>query len=163
MSKLIIRTATKNDLDYVTAIEATCFPAAEAAKRDIIKERLQAYSKGFFIGEVDGEIVGFINGGAFDAETIKDEFFEDMNLHKDTNPALVIFGLDVHPEHQKKGYAAELMNHFIEFAKIDGKDRVLLTCKEHLIHYYGKFGYINHGVSESIHGGAKWYDMTLKL
>ena len=35
------------------------------------------------------------------------------------------------------------------------------TCKEHLIPYYEKFGYRNCGVSESVHGGAVWYDMRL--
>ncbi|MEA3423416.1 MAG: GNAT family N-acetyltransferase, partial [Bacillota bacterium] len=31
--------------------------------------------------------------------------------------------------------------------------------KEHLVHYYSKFGFANEGISESAHGGAAWYDM----
>jgi len=55
------------------------------------------------------------------------------------------------------------MNHFIDFAKKENKSSVLLTCKNHLIHYYESFGYKNFGVSESTHGGAKWYDMVINI
>ena len=38
-----IRTATLNDLDAVTAVEAACFPAAEAASKKEFAERLRYY------------------------------------------------------------------------------------------------------------------------
>lgn len=160
---LKIRNANQNDLNNIVAIEAECFPAAEAATEESVKERLSVYSKGFFVGEMDNKIIGFINGAATDLSTIEDEFFESMDLHHDDGKHLVIFGLDVIPSYRKKGYAEELMKHFIDFARKDGKEAVLLTCKEHLIDYYKKFGYENLGVSESVHGGAKWYDMICKL
>ncbi len=163
MTNMKIRTATLEDLNRVTEIEATCFPSSEAADKTTMKERLEVYQKGFFVGEIDGEIIGFINGGAFNADSIQDEFFESMEHHNDHNKALVIFGLDVHPNYQGKGIASLLMKHFIEFARSECKEAVLLTCKDHLLHYYEKFGYINNGPSNSSHGGAKWYDMTLKL
>ena len=55
------------------------------------------------------------------------------------------------------------MVHFIEEAKNNSREKIFLTCKDYLVHYYEKFGYINEGVSESVHGGAKWYDMYLEL
>ena len=55
------------------------------------------------------------------------------------------------------------MNHMIEDAKKKGRKGLILTCKDRLIHYYAKFGYKNMGVSESVHGGAVWYDMILKF
>lgn len=163
MSKLSIRVANQSDLEKVTHIESICFPSAEAATKSVMQERLSVYSKGFFVAEKDNQMVGFINGGATDSPVIEDAFFESMNLHSDNGKNLVIFGLDVHPDHQKNGYAKELMNHFIDFATKEKKKAVLLTCKEHLVYYYEKFGYVNLGVSESTHGGAKWYDMSLKL
>lgn len=156
-----IRTATINDLESVTNIEAICFPAAEAAPKEALEERLSTYMKGFFVGEIGNEVIGFVNGGATDDTEIKDEFFESMELHHDDGKNLVIFGLDVHPDHQRKGYARKLMNHFIDFAKEENKESVILTCKDHLIGYYETFGYRNLGVSGSVHGGAKWYDMVL--
>lgn len=163
MSEIKIRTANINDLENVTLIESTCFPSAEAATKDALKERLSAYTKGFFIAELNGEIIGFINGGATDDSAIKDEFFESMDLHHNDGKNLVIFGLDVHPDHQHKGYARKLMNRFIKFAKEENKESVILTCKDHLISYYESFGYINFGLSHSVHGGAKWYDLVLKI
>ena len=163
MSKLLIRNAISTDLNAIAAIESICFPESEAAPKSAINERLSVYSKGFFVAQLDGQIIGFINGGATDALAIEDAFFESMDLHHDDGKNLVIFGLDVLPDHQGQGYAKELMNHFIKFAQKDNKNAVLLTCKDHLIHYYERFGYINLGVSESVHGGAKWYDMQLNL
>ncbi len=76
MTNMKIRTATLEDLNRVTEIEATCFPSSEAADKTTMKERLEVYQKGFFVGEIDGEIIGFINGGgAFNANSIRDEFF----------------------------------------------------------------------------------------
>lgn len=163
MLNLNIRNASLADLDCITEIEGACFPVAEAANKDIIKKRLNAYSKGFLVGEINNKVVGFINGGAFNARKIEDEFFSSMTLHKDENKSLVIFGLDVHPNYQKQGIATELMKNFIKFAKSEKKDYILLTCKKHLINFYESFGYVNDGISKSNHGGAKWYDMTLKL
>ncbi|GAA0180147.1 GNAT family N-acetyltransferase [Clostridium sediminicola] len=163
MKELKIRNVSKNDLDYVTKIEAACFPAAEAATKNIFEERISVFPEGFFVAELNNEIIGFINGGVTNKNSIEDDFFESMNLHIPNGDNIVIFGLDVHPKYQNKGYAKELMNHFIESSKKTSRKKVLLTCKEHLIKYYEGFGYLNDGVSESEHGGAKWYDMYLEL
>ena len=44
-----IRTATLNDLDAVTAVEAACFPAAEAASKEEFAERLRYYGSHFWL------------------------------------------------------------------------------------------------------------------
>lgn len=163
MTNLHIRRASLSDLNKIVEIEAICFPATEAAKASFIEERLRAYSKGFFVAEIDGKIIGFINGACTNGATIKDKYFETMAYHLDRGKHLMIFGLDVLPDYERRGYAAALMEHFIDFAKSEGKDAILLTCKEHLVGYYEKFGYANEGLSESGHGGAKWYDMKLAL
>lgn len=163
MNELKIRNVFPDDLDCITRIEADCFPAAEAASKDSFKERISVFPQGFFVGELNNKIIGFINGGVTNENHIEDKFFKTMDLHISDGNNIVIFGLDVHPDYQKKGYAKKLMNHFIRSAKKDGRKKILLTCKEHLIEFYEQFGYINEGVSQSQHGGAKWYDMYLKL
>ncbi len=55
------------------------------------------------------------------------------------------------------------MDYLIEDAGKRGRKGLILTCKDRLIHYYEKFGYVNLGVSESVHGGAVWYDMLLEF
>lgn len=163
LNHLKIRNVLPKDLEAVTQIEATCFPASEAAPKNVFKERLSIFPEGFFIAELNNEIIGFINGGATNKNHLEDEFFKTMDLHIPNGDNMVIFGLDVHPKYQKRGFAKVLMHHFIESAKKDGRKNVLLTCKEHLIKYYEQFGYINKGVSGSEHGGAKWYDLRLEL
>lgn len=163
MSQLKIRNVLPKDLNRIAEIESVCFPAAEAASKAALNERLEVFPKGFFVAELDNEIIGFINGGATDANHIEDAFFKTMNQHIDYGENLVIFGLDVDPKYQRRGYAKELMQHFIEEAKKSGRKKILLTCKQHLIAYYEQFGYVNKGVSESEHGGATWYDMYLEL
>ena len=66
-------------------------------------------------------------------------------------------------EYRCMGIAEKLMNKLIEISKISGRKGMILTCKDRLIKYYEKFGYVNKGVSKSVHGGAIWYDMILKF
>ena len=44
---MLIRTATIEDLDAITAVEAECFPPTEAATRSDFKQRLAHYSNHF--------------------------------------------------------------------------------------------------------------------
>lgn len=55
------------------------------------------------------------------------------------------------------------MRTLIEDARKKGRAGMILTCKDKLIHYYEKFGYVNQGLSESVHGNAVWYDMLLEF
>ena len=163
MIDFIIRPVITEDLDMVTEVEAICFPAAEAATRESFAQRIATFPESFFVAEHDGKIIGFINGCVTEERTIRDEMFEDSSLHNPKGQYQSIFGLDVIPEYQRQGIAAELMNHLIENARTKGRKGLILTCKDRLIHYYAKFGYKNLGVSASVHGGAVWYDMLLEF
>ncbi len=73
------------------------------------------------------------------------------------------FGLDVIPEYQHQGLASRLMEHLIADAQEKGREGLILTCKDRLIGFYERFGYKNLGLSQSVHGGAVWYDMILEF
>jgi len=161
--KLKIRQACIEDLDDITKVEASCFPEAEAATRISLEQRIKTFSKNFFLAEVDGEIIGFINGAIINGTVIYDELYGNSKLHIPDGNYQTIFGLDVILEYRNQGIAAQLMNYMIEVSRASGRKGIILTCKEKLIHYYAKFGYTNMGISESVHGGAKWYDMILKI
>lgn len=156
-----IRCATEADLDTVTEIESICFPAAEAATRERFAERLAVFADHFFLMELDGKIVGFINGMVTDRPVIEDEMFEKASMHTESGAWQSVFGLDVLPDFRCRGLAAKLIEHLIEHARQQGRRGCILTCKDKLIHYYARFGFVNQGVSHSEHGGAVWYDMTL--
>ena len=157
----MIRKVKIEDLDAVTKAEAACFPAAEAAGREAFKARIDTFPDCFFVAEERKKIIGFINGGVTDESTICDEMFEDVSLHNPKGAYQSIFGLDVMPEYRRQGVAAKLMETMIEDARRRGRKGLILTCKDRLLHYYETFGYVNNGVSASVHGGAVWYDMTL--
>ena len=160
----IIRQARPEDLDQVAEVERICFPEAEAAGRGSLRLRIQAFPESFLVAEEQGgAIIGFINGAVTDKKTISDDMFEDAGLHKEDGAYQSIFGLDVLPQYRRQGIAAALMEGLIRSAEEKGRKGLILTCKERLIPYYGKFGYRNMGVSESVHGGAVWYDMIMEF
>ncbi|AKN31068.1 GCN5 family acetyltransferase [Clostridium carboxidivorans P7] len=158
-----IRQVSIDDLNEIAEVERICFPKAEAAAKESFKQRIETFPESFLVAEVNDKIIGFVNGCIINETVICDELFEDSKLHVPNGHYQTIFGLDVIPEYRNQGIAAKLMNHMIETARSSGRKGVILTCKERLIHYYMKFGYKNKGVSKSVHGGAKWYDMILEF
>lgn len=163
MNDINIRNASLNDLNRVAEIEAICFPPLEAASLESIRKRIEVFKDSFFIAESNGEIIGFINGCITNSPVIYDKMYHDISEHIPDGCNAAIFGLDVLPEYRCKGIAGKLIKYFIQKSKSDGRKTVILTCKENLIHYYEGFGFKNLGISESVHGGAQWYDMELTL
>ena len=156
-----IRTATMADLENITQVEAACFPEAEAADKEAFEKRLKAFPKHFWLLEDEGKLVGFINGMTTDKTWLSDDMYEDAQLHDEKGKWQMVFGLDVIPEYRCRGCAAMLMEHLIKEAKKQGRSGIVLTCKDRLIPYYEKFGFINEGISASVHGGTAWNDMRL--
>lgn len=156
-----IRFASMEDLDAVTAVEAACFPAAEAASKADFEKRLAVYPERFWVLEREGEIVAFLNGMATDEPDLRDEMYENAALHRENGCWQMVFGLDTRPDCQRQGCAAKLMQQAIADSKARGCKGMVLTCKEALISFYERFGYRNEGVSGSVHGGVVWYQMRL--
>ena len=163
MQTVQIRPGRVQDAPEVAALEAQCFPKAEAADEATLRARLPAFAGCFWVACVQGRIVGLINGAMTDARTISDDMFEDVRLHNPHGRYQSVFGLEVHPDFQHRGIAQQLMRHLIDTARAQGKAGVILTCKRHLIPFYEQFGFECLGVSASVHGGAEWYDMLLAL
>lgn len=161
-----IRKAKMEDLDEITAIEAACFPASEAATKKSFEARLAVYPDYFWILEENDEngnkkIVSFVNGMVTNSPNLTDEMYENPNLHNEKGDWQMIFGVNTLSEYRKRGYAEKLINELILDAKDKGRKGVVLTCKEKLVPYYSKFGFKNKGISESTHGGVVWYEMRL--
>lgn len=156
-----IRLARQEDLLDIIKIEEICFPKAEAATSQDFHKRFEAFSECFLVAVKDEKIVGFVNGCTTDEPCLPDELYHDASLHNPKGDYQTVFGLDVLPNYQRQGIAKALLDAFITLAKERGKKGMVLTCKNHLIHYYQKFGFQHVGVSASSHGGAKWNDMLL--
>lgn len=160
---MFIRQVKPDDLEALVRLENICFPEAEAATRESFEYRIAAFPESFYVAVEEDEIIGIVNGCVTNQLTISDELFEPEGGHNPNGKNQAIFGLLVDPRYQKRGIAANLMNHFMDVARQAGREKMILTCKEHLIHYYEGFGYVNYGVSKSVHGGAVWYDMVADL
>jgi len=158
-----LRIATLTDLDVITDLEQTCFPPNEAASRHAFIQRLQSFPNHFWVLEINGTLAGFINGMVTNNEMIIDEMFANARLHDDDGTWQSVFGLAVAPAFRKQGHAARLIRHLIEKAKTEARLGVTLTCKEHLVPYYEKFGFTDRGISASVHGGEIWHDMIIRF
>ena len=146
----------------MTAVEAACFPAAEAATEADFAKRLAVYPNHFWLMEDNnGSLVSFVNGLVTDEPHLRDEMYADAGLHNENGAWQMIFGVNTLPAYRRQGLAEQVLRRVIDDAKAQGRKGCVLTCKEKLLHYYGKLGFVNEGVSQSTHGGVVWYEMRL--
>lgn len=163
MDTTTIRTATPADLAAVTALEAACFPPAEAAGEAAFRARLAAFPDSFWLLFQGQTLVAMVNGMVTQQPDLTDELYADAALHDPAGPWQMIFGVATHPDCRCRGYAGALLRHAIQETRARGKAGLVLTCKEKLVPYYAQFGFVSEGVSVSQHGGAEWYQMRLRF
>ena len=159
--EVLIRNAKKEAAALLAQIEAECFPAAEAAGKQDIEARMDVFEDCFFVAETNGKIVGFINGAVAKEASLPDQMYHDASLHDPNGAYQTVFGLDVLPAYRRNGIAGRLLERMIHHARECQRKGVVLTCKDHLVHYYAGFGFKHCGVADSTHGGAKWNEMKL--
>ena len=158
-----LRKGTLKDLEAIAAVEAACFPAAEAATAEEFAGRLQQYGDHFWLLWEGERLLAFVDGLCTDWPDLTDEMYADASLHRENGAWQMIFGVNTIPACRRQGYAGQLLQQAIADARAQGRKGLVLTCKEALVHYYAKFGFVNEGVSGSTHGGVVWYQMRLKF
>ncbi|MBQ8935268.1 MAG: GNAT family N-acetyltransferase [Oscillospiraceae bacterium] len=159
-----IRTAVPADLDGLATVEETCFPPEKAASRETLQRRLERYSGHFLLLLEEERLIGFINGFVTDSPDLTDDMYTHAELHNENGAWQMIFGLNTLPEYRRQGCAAQLLRRMIEDAAAQGREGLVLTCRDELIHYYAKFGFMNEGVTaKSTHGGVRWNQMRLRF
>ena len=173
MIEPLIRHATIEDVAEISAIERLCFPEAEAAGAETIRERIGSYPECFWLlcvpAPTDGnimnddryDIAAFINGFVTDRCDLTDDMYEDASQHNPHGAWQMIFGVDTVPDFQHRGYASRLMRRVIDDTRTAGRRGLVLTCKNRLVGFYSRFGYVDEGVSSSTHGDAVWHQMRL--
>ena len=159
---MIIKYATTEDIAAIAAVEAECFPPAEAATEKEFIDRVKYYGNHFWLMYEAEKLIAFVDGFVTDEPDLTDVMYEDAALHNEQGAWQMIFGVNTIPAYRKHGYAGELICRAIEDAKQQGRKGLVLTCKDGLVHYYAKFGFTDEGVSEkSTHGNAVWHQMRL--
>ena len=159
---MIIKYAAAEDIAAIAAVEAECFPPAEAATEKEFIERVKYYGDHFWLMYEAEKLIAFVDGFVTDEPDLTDEMYEKATLHDETGAWQMIFGVNTIPAYRKHGYAGELIRRAIEDARKQGRKGLVLTCKDRLVHYYAKFGFADEGVSDkSTHGNAVWHQMRL--
>ncbi len=160
---MIIRYAKESDLKSIAQAEKVSYPMAEGASEESIRLRFNAFPGRFWVIEDNGRLAGFINGMASDEKNLADEMYDEPGMHSESGEWQMIFSVVTVPEYRCRGCASKLMNRVISDVREQGKRGIVLTCKEGLIPFYSRFGFKNEGISQSVHGGAVWYQMRLEF
>ena len=159
---MYIRTATMDDLEAIAFVEAECFPSAEAATKEEFEDRLRHYGHHFWHMFDEDKLIAFVDGLVTKEKDLTDEMYQKAETHDESGRWQMIFGVNTIPEYRRHGYAGELIRRAIEDARNQGRAGLVLTCKDKLLDYYAKFGFVNEGKSEkSRHGGVDWNQMRL--
>ena len=157
-----IRYATPEDITALTAVEAACFPPAEAATEAEFIDRVSHYGSHFWLMYEEEKLIAFVDGFVTDEADLTDEMYENAALHNENGAWQMIFGVNTLPDYRRRGYAGMLLERAIADARKQGRKGLVLTCKERLIPYYAKFGFRDEGVSDkSTHGNVVWHQMRL--
>ena len=88
-----IRNSTMDDLPAIAAVEAACFPAAEAATAEEFAGRLAHYANHFWLLFEDGQLAAFVDGFCTDTPDLTDAMYADAALHDENGAWQMIFGV----------------------------------------------------------------------
>lgn len=157
-----IRYATMADLDDIASVESECFPVLEAATKEEFEQRIKYYGNHFWLMFDNDKLIAFVDGFVTDEANLTDEMYENASMHNENGAWQMIFGVNTLPEYRRCGYAKELIKKAILDARKQNRKGLVLTCKESLVPYYSKFGFIDEGITDkSTHGNVLWHQMRL--
>lgn len=157
-----IRHATKHDISAISEVEAKCFPPSEAASEKAFTERIENYGNHFWLMYENDKLIAFVDGFVTDESDLTDEMFADAAMHNENGAWQMIFGVNTLPEYRNNGYASELLRRAVDEAKEQGRKGVVLTCKDKLLPFYARLGFVDEGVTDkSTHGNAVWHQMRI--
>ena len=157
-----IRHATKHDISAVSEVEAKCFSPSEAASEKAFTERIENYGNHFWLMYENDKLIAFVDGFVTDENDLTDEMFANATMHNENGAWQMIFGVNTLPEYRNNGYASELLRRAVDEAKEQGRKGVVLTCKDKLLPFYARLGFVDEGITDkSTHGNAVWHQMRI--
>ena len=115
---MIIKYATTEDIAAIAAVEAECFPPAEAATAKEFVDRVKYYGNHFWLMYKAEKLIAFVDGFVTDERDLTDVMYEDATLHNENGAWQMIFGVNTIPAYRKQGGRA------IEDARLQWRTRV---------------------------------------
>lgn len=162
MNEVYFRKANKHDGLVLSKLEESCFPANEAASLDSLTGRLEVYSDHFLLMQDGDRVIGMINGMCSNERDLQDVMYADASMHDEKGSWQMIFSVCVDPEYRKRGLGHILLKEFIRRVRTQTQRKgLVLTCHEHLVHWYAACGFKDEGICSSEHGGSVWHQMRL--
>ncbi len=157
-----IKHATKHDISAISEVEAKCFPPSEAASEMAFTERIESYGNHFWLMYENNKLIAFVDGFVTDESDLTDEMFANAAMHNENGAWQMIFGVNTLPEYRNNGYASELLRCAVDEAREQGRKGVVLTCKDKLLPFYARLGFVDEGITDkSTHGNAVWHQMRI--
>ncbi|MEH7390312.1 GNAT family N-acetyltransferase [Bacillus sp. JJ1474] len=157
---ITLRNVQMTDLEQLLFIEKEGFSEEEAATKEAFIERIQLIADTFIVAEKKGEILGYINGPIINQPYITDNLFKEIKESPKRGGYQSVLGLAVSKQARNQGIAKILIEKMEELVEENEREGITLTCKQELVSFYEKFGFVDHGMSESNHGGVRWYNMV---
>lgn len=129
----------------------------------MLADRLHHYPDHFWLLFEDETLVSFLDGFVTDLPDLPDDMFEHAELHDENGQWQMIFGVNTIPSRRRRGHAGTLIDCAIRDAERQGRKGVVLTCKDEMIPYYAKFGFITECKGLSRYAGIAWNQMRLRF
>lgn len=120
MSSLPIRSARRDDIDAIMALEAHGFHAEIRESRGVMLKRLQHFSDGFLILEnAVGEPIGYLCSEIWAADDSTDHAHfalghDIAHTHRPNGTRLYISSMTIHPEQRGSGLGAKFFRQSID-------------------------------------------------
>ena len=94
-----IKYATMEDLAAVAAVEAKCFPPAEAATEKEFTDRIRYYGNHFWLMYEGKKLIAFVDGFVTDEPDLTDEMYENAAMHNENGTWQMISGVNTLPDY----------------------------------------------------------------
>lgn len=159
-AEITIRQARLADWGEIVRLESLNFSQEEAASPAALKERIQLIADTFLVAELNGQMAGYVVGPAVAARHLTDDLFSKVRANSPEGGFIAIQSLSVNPDFQGQGLGTLLLAALKETAVQQNRQGISLTCHDYLVAYYEMNGFADEGISQSLHGGAMWFDMV---
>lgn len=161
----MIDVSNEEEIKQAIDVEQTCFPPHEACSIKHMRERINQAGSLFMVAKekATNKVVGILNGIATDERKFKDEFFTNATLHQEDGKTIMLTGLAVLPDYQRKGIAKAMMNQYVLIQAYQDRSFLVLTCLENKLKMYRKLGFSDCGIADSTWGNEVWHEMIRVL